>query len=106
MMVMPNKAVCAALLLLAGLYQFTPFKTACMETCRRSQGPGSGRSGSSPPATIGFAIGVANGFSCAGCGWAFMPLLFVGGAIIARAAGGLILGFSCWYFYLAIAKPA
>ena len=67
------------LLLLAGLYQFTPFKRTCLEFCRS-------------PATFivqhwqrgvsgGFYLGAAHGLYCLGCCWALMLLLFVGGVM-------------------------
>ena len=68
-----------ALLVAAGLFQFTPFKRACLESCR------------SPAEFItrhwragvagGFHLGVAHGLFCLGCCWALMLLLFVGGVM-------------------------
>src|SRR5690242_14804727 len=65
-----------ALLVVAGIYQLTPFKRTCLESCR------------SPAAFIvrhwqrgvtgGFHIGLAHGLYCLGCCWALMLLLFVG----------------------------
>jgi predicted metal-binding membrane protein len=67
------------LLVVAGLYQFTPFKRTCLESCR------------SPAAFIaqhwrrglagGFRLGAAHGLYCLGCCWALMLLLFVGGVM-------------------------
>jgi predicted metal-binding membrane protein len=67
------------LLLVAGLYQFTPYKRTCLESCR------------SPVAFItqhwkrglagGFRLGSAHGLYCLGCCWALMLLLFVGGVM-------------------------
>jgi predicted metal-binding membrane protein len=68
-----------ALLILAGLYQFTPFKRACLASCRnpvefmtRQWRPG---------LSGGFYLGAANGLYCLGCCWALMMLLFVGGVM-------------------------
>jgi predicted metal-binding membrane protein len=79
MMEARNHRVGGALLILAGLYQLTPFKRTCLESCR------------SPAAFIarhwkrgvagGFRLGVAHGNYCLGCCWALMLLLFVGGVM-------------------------
>jgi len=68
-----------ALLIAAGVFQFTPMKRACLESCR------------SPAEFItthwragvagGFYLGVAHGLFCLGCCWALMLLLFVGGVM-------------------------
>ena len=68
-----------AVLIVAGLYQLTPYKRTCLESCR------------SPAAFIaqhwkrgiggGFRLGVAHGLNCLGCCWALMLLLFVGGVM-------------------------
>ncbi len=68
-----------ALLILAGLYQFTPFKRACLASCRNPvefivRHWKSGLWG-------GFYLGAANGLYCLGCCWALMMLLFVGGVM-------------------------
>lgn len=67
------------LLIAAGLYQFTPYKRACLNACRspaefltRHWKPG---------IAGGFYLGVANGLFCLGCCWALMLLLFVGGVM-------------------------
>jgi predicted metal-binding membrane protein len=68
-----------ALLVIAGLYQLTPFKRTCLDSCR------------SPAAFIaahwqrgvmgGFRLGISHGAFCLGCCWALMLLLFVGGVM-------------------------
>jgi predicted metal-binding membrane protein len=58
------------LLLVAGAYQFTPWKRKCLECCR-----------SSVAHTNAFQTGLRNGLSCLGCCWALMLLLFVGGVM-------------------------
>lgn len=67
------------MLMLAGLYQLTPWKRACLDWCRspvdfltRFWRPGVGG---------GFRLGVAHGIYCLGCCWALMLLLFVGGVM-------------------------
>jgi predicted metal-binding membrane protein len=66
-----------ALLVLAGLWQLTPFKQACLRQCRSPlsflmQRWRSGRSAS-------LAMGLEHGFYCLGCCWLLMALLFAGG---------------------------
>lgn len=67
----------AAILGVAGLYQFSRLKAACLHRCRTPLSvflsrwrPGVGAS---------FSIGVAMGRDCLGCCWALMLLAFVGG---------------------------
>ena len=71
--------VAGALLLLAGLYQLSPLKRACLAGCR------------SPldflmrlwrPGTSGaLRLGAIHGLYCLGCCWPLMLLLFVGGVM-------------------------
>ncbi|HVL66149.1 MAG TPA: DUF2182 domain-containing protein [Vicinamibacterales bacterium] len=69
----------AALLAVAGVYQWTPLKRACLTTCQApmaflAQRWRSGRWGA-------FRMGLENGVYCVGCCWALMLLLFVGGVM-------------------------
>ncbi|MBE1282165.1 MAG: DUF2182 domain-containing protein [Rhodobacteraceae bacterium] len=66
----------AALLLIAGIYQFSPLKEGCLSKCRRpimffmehwDEGP--------------WRNGVRLGLVCLGCCWALMLLAFVGGVM-------------------------
>ena len=68
-----------ALLMVAGLYQVTPWKQACLRRCQSPLGFmlahwRDGRGGA-------FRMGVAHGVYCVGCCWALMALLFVGGVM-------------------------
>jgi predicted metal-binding membrane protein len=71
----------AIVLVLAGLYQWTPLKEACLSTCRsplvfiQSQG------GFRRDAPGALALGFRHGIYCIGCCWALMALLFVGGVM-------------------------
>jgi predicted metal-binding membrane protein len=79
----------AALLIAAGLYQFTPVKQACLRHCR------------SPlqfvmehwrPGRIGaLEMGIRHGAFCLGCCWFLMALLFFGGVMNLAWIGGLAL---------------
>lgn len=74
-----SKALAAALLVIAGLYQWTPWKSRCVSHCR------------SPldyvlkywrrGAAASFSMGLRHGLYCVGCCWALMLLLFVGGVM-------------------------
>lgn len=69
----------AALLLLAGVYQFSPLKQACLARCRTPIGF---LLGEWRPGTRGaLVMGLHHGLFCLGCCWALMALLFVGGVM-------------------------
>lgn len=66
-------------LILAGMYQWTPLKTMCLRHCQAparfvSRYWRPGRSGA-------FLLGARHGAYCVGCCWALMALLFVGGVM-------------------------
>ncbi|MBK0392179.1 DUF2182 domain-containing protein [Ramlibacter algicola] len=69
----------AALLVLAGIYQFSPLKRACLRSCRTPLGflLGEWR----PGVAGAFVMGLRHGMLCLGCCWALMLLLFVGGVM-------------------------
>jgi predicted metal-binding membrane protein len=69
----------ALLLMIAGLYQLTPLKNACLRSCRSPIGAfgASWRKG----AAGAFRAGLLSGISCLGCCWALMLLLFAGGVM-------------------------
>ena len=67
----------AAVLAAAGLYQWSPFKQACLRQCR---GPVRYLTEHWRPGLRGaFALGLRHGAWCLGCCWMLMALLFVGG---------------------------
>jgi predicted metal-binding membrane protein len=79
MMVSASPWLGGALLLVAGIYQWTPLKSRCLAGCRsplavlvESFRPGM------PEA---FRTGLRHGLYCVGCCWALMLLLFVGGVM-------------------------
>ena len=79
MMALTSRTATAATLALAGLYQLTPLKRACLSAC---QSPLSfmmyrWRWGS----TGAFRMGLDHGIYCVGCCWALMLLLFAGGVM-------------------------
>jgi predicted metal-binding membrane protein len=79
MMEMASPEAAGALLLVAGIYQFTPLKHECLRSCH------------SPLAVVAqhyrpggagaFRAGLKHGLHCLGCCWALMLLLFAGGVM-------------------------
>ncbi|HNP62162.1 MAG TPA: DUF2182 domain-containing protein [Nitrospirales bacterium] len=79
MMKANSQVVGAALLILAGIYQMTPWKAACLDHCRA---PAHFISEHWRPGVCGaFRLGLHHGAFCLGCCWALMGLLFVGGVM-------------------------
>lgn len=83
-----------ALLVAAGLYQWTPLKDACLSQCQspllfiQRHGGFRGESGAA------LKLGLRHGFYCIGCCWALMILLFVAGVmnlLWVAAIGALVL---------------
>jgi predicted metal-binding membrane protein len=68
-----------ALLVAAGIYQFTPLKNACLSHCRTPIGflLAEWRDGKLGP----LMMGMRHGLYCVGCCWLLMALLFVGGVM-------------------------
>jgi predicted metal-binding membrane protein len=79
MMEVSSRRAGALLLIVAGVYQWTPMKRACLTACQ------------SPLAFLmrrwrtgawgGFRMGLEHGMYCVGCCWALMLLLFAGGVM-------------------------
>lgn len=67
------------LLLVAGVYQLTPLKRACLRTCRSPMGFLMSRC--RPGIRDAFRLGLAHGGYCVGCCWALMLMLFSGGVM-------------------------
>jgi predicted metal-binding membrane protein len=123
MMVSTSPILGGALLVAAGIFQWTPLKNACLSRCCSPlnflmAGWREGKSGA-------FAMGLKHGAYCTGCCWFLMALLFVAGvmniwwiAIITAlvlieklAPRGLMLGkiagvlFVAWGAWLIAAHP-
>ena len=117
MMEPTSPAAGAALLTIAGIYQLTPLKQACLRACQSPLGFLLGRWRDGWRGA--WRMGTEHGLYCLGCCWALMLLLFVGGvmnlAVIgaltffvafeklgllgrhgARASGLLLLGAGAW----------
>ena len=93
MMVSTSPILGGILLLLAGIYQWTPLKHACLSKCRSPLGFvlnewREGRWGA-------FVMGLKHGSYCTGCCWSLMALLFVAGVMnlvwVAAIAGFILL---------------
>jgi predicted metal-binding membrane protein len=84
-----NVVVAAGMLIVAGLYQWSPLKNVCLSHCR------------APLAFLvrhwrqgawgAVASGVHHGLFCLGCCWVLMALLFVGGLMNLLWIGGLAI---------------
>jgi predicted metal-binding membrane protein len=79
MMTPTSKFLGLGLLLAAGVWQLTPFKTVCLRHCRS---PISFLSTHWRPGVGGaFRMGIEHGVFCLGCCWFLMGLLFYGGVM-------------------------
>ena len=79
MMTLTSPVAAAAMLVVAGAYQLTPLKHACLRAC---QSPLGFMMGHWRPGIAGaFRMGIDHGIYCLGCCWALMLLLFVGGVM-------------------------
>ena len=80
MMKSANNILGATVLIIAGLYQWTPFKDACLSYCQTPLGFIL-RYGFRREAIGALALGFRHGLYCIGCCWAVMVLLFVAGVM-------------------------
>jgi predicted metal-binding membrane protein len=78
-MKLDSRAFGGVILIVAGVFQWTPWKNACLGRCRSPIGffMTGWREGTGG----GFLMGVRHGLSCLGCCWALMLLLFVVGTM-------------------------
>ena len=81
------------ILLAAGLYQFTPVKSACLRYC---QSPVLFLSRHWRPGAVGaLRMGLRHGSYCLGCCWFLMALLFVSGIMNLVWIAGIALYVAC-----------
>jgi predicted metal-binding membrane protein len=120
MMESTSKALGGGLLLIAGLFQFSRLKYACLAHCRSPMGflATEWRRGSGGA----FRMGLKHGGYCLGCCWALMALLFVFGVmnllwvaglsalvllenvtpankLVSRLSGLLFIGWAAWIVF-------
>jgi predicted metal-binding membrane protein len=69
----------AAILVVAGIYQLTPLKSACLAHCRSPIG--FFMTEWRPGAAGAFKMGARHGLFCAGCCWMLMAILFAAGVM-------------------------
>lgn len=81
MIVSTSMPLSVLLLVIAGVYQFSPLKRMCLSGCRAPMAflLGDWR----PGARGAFVMGLRHGLLCAGCCWALMVLLAAGAAKLA-----------------------
>jgi predicted metal-binding membrane protein len=115
----------AAVLILAGVYQWAPLKDACLSHCRSPLLFIQRHGGFHREPLGALTLGFRHGIYCIGCCWALMALLFVGGVmnlfwiatlailvlfekvvpfgrVVARAAGLVFIAAGVW---LLLQKP-
>lgn len=88
-MALHSKAAEGALLVVAGIYQLSPVKSACIRQCRS---PAQFLTQNWRPGVYGAVrLGISHGAYCLGCCWMLMTLLFVGGIMNVLWIAGLTL---------------
>jgi predicted metal-binding membrane protein len=107
MMASANALLSGALLIAAGLFQWSPLKYVCLSKCRS---PMSFILNEWRPGVLGaFVTGIRHGVYCLGCCWALMALLFVFGTmnlVAAAALAILVLAEKALPWGVAIARAA
>jgi len=81
MMASGSKILSGTLLILAGLYQWTPLKDVCLSQCQAPLAFILSRGGFQGGATSASMLGFRHGAYCIGCCWALMVLLFALGVM-------------------------
>ena len=81
MMASASTPLAGAILIAAGLYQWTPWKNACLASCQMPMVFIQRLGGFRGDVTGAVGLGLRHGFYCIGCCWALMALLFAGGVM-------------------------
>lgn len=81
MMAADNNILSGALLIVAGVWQWVPWKDACLANCQTPLLFLQRAGGFKRDAKGAFVLGLRHGLYCVGCCWALMTLLFVGGVM-------------------------
>src|SRR6185437_16769968 len=80
-MVMSSSLLGAIVLIAAGAYQWTPLKDVCLAQCQSPFLFLMRHGGFRADVRGSLLLGLRHGFSCVGCCWVLMALLFVGGVM-------------------------
>jgi predicted metal-binding membrane protein len=122
MLALTNNVLGGAVLIAAGLYQWSPLKESCLGHCQAPLAFLQLHGGFKRDPTGSLSLGLKHGLYCIGCCWALMTLLFVGGVmnllwiaalsilvllekivpaglLIPRAAGLVLIGAGAIYLY-------
>ena len=91
MMVSTSRYFGGACLMVAGLYQLSPLKTACLSQCRAPLSFVQRHGGFQANARGSLRLGALHGLYCVGCCWALMTLLFVFGVMNILWIAGLAI---------------
>jgi len=94
-MALASRPMAAAVLVAAGVYQWTPFKDACLGQCRAPFQFIQSRGGFRSDRRGSLRLGVEHGAFCIGCCWMLMLLLFLVGVmnlLWIAALAALVLG--------------
>jgi predicted metal-binding membrane protein len=87
MLILKTNWVAGGLLVLAGLFQWTPLKQRCLAGCRTPIGFLATEWRAGPEGAL--VMGLRHGAYCLGCCWAIMTLLFVFGVMNLLAIIGI-----------------
>ncbi|HWY60870.1 MAG TPA: DUF2182 domain-containing protein [Rhizomicrobium sp.] len=91
MMQSANQTFGGAVLIAAGLYQWTPLKSACLSQCRAPLSFIQRHGGFRTDKLHTLRLGILHGAYCVGCCWVLMALLFVGGVMNIFWIAGLMI---------------
>jgi predicted metal-binding membrane protein len=87
MMELTSRSAGAIVLIIAGVYQWTPLKQTCLKACESPLG--FLMRGWRDDVSGAFRLGLEHGLQCLGCCWALMLLLFAGGVMNLTAIAAL-----------------
>ena len=91
MMAGTSRRIAGVVLLVAGVYQWMPFKQACLHSCHSPLSFVQRHGGFRPGAMASLRLGVLHGLYCIGCCWVLMALLFAFGVMNLTWIAGLMV---------------
>ena len=125
MLALNSRPAAGAVLAIAGLYQWTGAKHACLSQCQSPLGFLARHGGFRAGLGGSIGLGLRHGAACVGCCWVLMALLFVGGVmnplliaaiavlvlieklvsgkLVSRIAGAILLLGGAWLMALSLA---